>query len=146
MTENDHPLNSTNATEDIEPRLRRVERVIEALSREVHTRRLVVSDPGAHARIVAEALPSGAELRAELLRPSAVGSTSVVVFAMSDDSVEAISSSSGLGPFLGIQLWCDGNSVIELEAWMEADGRWHPQVRLPQAHHRSDQSPRPDPE
>ncbi len=125
----------------VQARLAALERSVRAMADEVHTRRLVVVDDRGRVRLVTEIVGDTAELRLEL--PGALGDraadadggagerngggpAAVVLHATSS----ADGSDDGLGPAVGIQLWADGDSVVEIDAWPGPDGHWQPHVHL----------------
>jgi hypothetical protein len=109
-------------------RLARLEGALEALGRELRTQRLVVVDAGGTPRIAAEVVDGVAELRVEVERPLGASTTAVLVFAAGRGQPgEAI-----LDPAIGVQLWTDGNALVELVASRDAEGRWRPDIHVAQ--------------
>ena len=104
-------------------RLARMEEAVEALGREVRTRRLVVVDGAGSPRIIAAVADGVAELRVELGPSPAGPRPAVLVFA-----ADGTSGGLGLGPAIGVHLWADGDGVVELAASPDADGRWRPRL------------------
>ncbi|HVC25449.1 MAG TPA: hypothetical protein VND23_06820 [Acidimicrobiales bacterium] len=101
-------------------RLDSLERAITAIEREVRTRRLVVVDDDGDERVVAEVADGHAELRLDLPRGQRGQRSSVLIFATPP--------SAELGEGVGLQLWGDGDSLLELCAW-RSGGRWNAQLR-----------------
>jgi hypothetical protein len=106
-------------------RLARLEEALEALGREVRTRRLIVLDDARGPRIIGEVADGVAEVRVELGPSPAGASPSVLVFA-----ADGTGGGLGLDPAVGVQLWADGGGVIELTASPDADGRWRPRLHV----------------
>jgi hypothetical protein len=106
-------------------RLARLEEALEALGREVRTRRLVVLDGAGSPRIIAEVADGVAEVRVEL-GPSPAGARPAVLVFAADGTVGGL----GLDPAVGVQLWADGDGVVELAASPDADGRWRPCLQV----------------
>ena len=109
----------------MEARLGALERLVEAFAAEVVTRRLVVVDDRGTPRVVAEVSGGTAELKLELA--DAAGQAAVVLYATRQAPP---GEDLGLGPSVGVQLWAEGDALIELDAWPNADGRWHPHFHL----------------
>lgn len=82
---------------------------------ELRTRRLVVTDAEDRDRIVGEVVDNHTELwiaaGPEIGHPEA----SVLVYAGADPD---------LGPAIGIQLWSEGQSVAEINAWHLGGNHW----------------------
>ncbi len=126
----------------MQARLAALERSVRAMADEIRTRRLVVVDDLGRVRLVAEVVGETTELRLEL--PGAPGDRA----ADADDGAASRSGAGraavvlhatpstvdgpddGLGPAVGIQLWADGDSVVEIDSWPGPDGRWQPHVHL----------------
>lgn len=103
-----------------EQRLAALEEAIAALGDEVRTRRLVIARGDAGPRIVGEVGRGTAELRLETAdgtrpRPAAV------LYASSAPRGPSLDA---LGPAVGLQLWADGDAVVELDAWRDDPGGW----------------------
>jgi hypothetical protein len=144
-----------NVGMDIEARLAALERLVRAMADEIRTGRIVVVDDRGRARVVTEIVGETAELRLELPdrvpdRPAdgpadgpaagpaadpgdgtggrhGVGRAGVVLHATPTAAGDA---DDGLGPAVGIQLWADGDAVVEIDAWPDPDGRWRPHLHL----------------
>jgi hypothetical protein len=85
---------------------------------EVRTKRLVVLDSLDRERIVAEVVDGFAELRMDLPDTVSGSCTGVLIFAHSEqDDPE-------LGSAIGVQLWAEGNAIIELTLWQSPSGAW----------------------
>lgn len=93
----------------VEERLKRLKEAVAALSTEVRTRRLVVTDDEGRDRIVGEVVDGVTELRLDLPGRAAGRGTAVLVFANP--------GSERLGPGIGVQLWHEGDCVDELSVW-----------------------------
>ena len=104
----------------------RLEGIVEALALEIRTRKLVVLDRAGVPRVTAEVVNGVAELRVELGSSPAAGTPAVLVFAAPGGP----SGGATLDPAIGIQLWADGDGLVELAASPDTDGRWHPDVHL----------------
>ena len=110
---------------------------------EIRTKRLVVVDELGRVRLVTEVVGETTELRLELpgdtpgdratgpddgaASRSGAGRAAVVLHATTST---AEGPDDGLGPAVGIQLWADGDSVVEIDSWPGPDGRWQPHVHL----------------
>lgn len=110
---------------DLDRRVGELERWREELATELRTRRLVVAEmspetPGA-ARIVAEVHDRRAELRLEQPGSHAPHSTDVVLFA---DPGGADPGDADLGGGQGLQLWAEGEVMVELNLWRDGEGGW----------------------
>ena len=127
----------------IPARLAALERSVRAMADEIRTRRLVVVDDRGRARLVTEVVGETAELRLEL--PNGPPGDRATVPDDGDGSHPGESRAAvvlhatpatvdgpddGLGPAVGIQLWADGDSVVEIDSWPGPDGRWQPHVHL----------------
>ena len=103
----------------------RVEEAVEALGREVRTRRLVILDGAGAPRITGEVAGGVAELRVEL-EPSAAGATTAVLVFAADGTGGGL----GFDPAIGVQLWVGGDGVVELTVSPDDEGRWRPRLHL----------------
>ena len=127
----------------MQARLAALEQSVRAMADEIRTRRLVVVDDLGRVRLVTEVVGETAELRLELPGGAPgdratgpddeAGSRSgeeraAVVLHATPSTVD--SRGGGLGPAVGIQLWADGDSVVEIDSWPGPDGRWQPHVHL----------------
>lgn len=127
-----------------EARLAALERLVDAMATEITTRRLVVVDDRGRTRMVAEVNRDTAELCLQLPgderwvaeaggrggdAPGAPGRTGVVLYATPPDT-DGDEGHLGLGPSVGLQLWAGGDSVTELDAWPDGDGRWRSHLHL----------------
>lgn len=89
-------------------------------SAEIRTRRLVVVDDVGNERITLEVDEFDVAQVSVVPMPPPPGSTTAVVLF-------AIPASDRSGTGVGVELWCDGNSVGGINAWFE-DGDWHAAV------------------
>jgi hypothetical protein len=127
----------------MQARLAALEQSVRAMADEIRTRRLVVVDDLGRVRLVTEVIGETTELRLELpggapgdratgpddgaATRSGAGRAAVVLHA-TPSTVDG--PDDGLGPAVGIQLWADGDSVVEIDSWPGPDGRWQPHVHL----------------
>jgi hypothetical protein len=103
-------------------RVRRVEAQVAALRSEVRTGRLVIDD-GHGERIVAELRHGVAELRIDLGTGEPYRTSGVVIFAAS--------AADDLPAALGVQLWGDGDALVELNISEDLVARrWRADVQL----------------
>lgn len=110
-----------------EQRLAALEEAVAALGDEVRTRRLLLTAGDGEPRIVGEVGRGTAELRLEAadgVRPR----PAVVLYA--SHATEVGRDDTGLGPAAGVQLWADGDAVVELDAWFDEAGRWQGQLHV----------------
>lgn len=140
----------------IEARLAALEQLVDAMTREVVTRRLVVVDALGRPRLVADISRGTAELRLEVPnsgpvgpttttgdpapgQPAPAGRTAVVLHATPGGAGAGVRGGGGgagspdvvdLGPSVGLQLWADGDAVAEFDIWPDGAGRWCPHVHL----------------
>jgi hypothetical protein len=110
---------------EVETRLVAVEQALTHLAGEVRTRRLVIDDPSGP-RIVGEVRSGTAELRVEGGAHDG-GRPAVVLFANPTDRQR---SPAALAAGVGVQLWARGDSIGELDASPDTNGRWHPHLHL----------------
>ena len=91
---------------------------------EVRTRRLVVLDRQDRERIVGEVVDGVAEVRMNL--PAAINAprTGLLLFTHPGDGAFQF------GPAIGVQLWVDGDAVMELTLGRDDSGGWTPGVML----------------
>ncbi|HUY29964.1 MAG TPA: hypothetical protein VMV02_03085 [Acidimicrobiales bacterium] len=101
-------------------RLDALEHALDALGHEVRTRRLAVLGPDGAERVVAEVASGHAEVRVAVPGGPHGRASCVLVFATP--------ASAEIGEGVGVQLWGDGDAIVELCAW-RSDGRWEPEVR-----------------
>lgn len=87
---------------------------------EVRTKRLVVLDHQDRERIVAEVIDGFAELRMDLPDSVSGSRTGVVIFTHSEQDDRE------LGSAIGVQLWAEGNAIIELTLWQSPSRAWVP--------------------
>lgn len=109
-------------------RLSFLEDSVAALTNEIQTRRLLIVGAPDEPQIVCEVNHGTAELRVEV----AAGDQpqpAVVLFA-SGPTVASDRNDAGLGPSTGLQLWGDGDTVVELDAWCDDAGRWRGQLHV----------------
>lgn len=111
---------STRRSRRLESRVAELERSVRAAGDEVRTRRLAVVDRDGGERVVAEVVDGHAEVRLAVPGAPAGRASLAVVFATPDDG--------GLGTGVGLQLWGDGDAVLELCAW-RVEGRWRTELR-----------------
>lgn len=97
-------------------RVAALEAALRRMDHEIRTRRLVVTDSDGSDRIVGEVVDGHAELRLDLPGTAAPARSSVLVFSAPERGE--------LGEGVGIQLWLRGETVLEVAAWRETDGRW----------------------
>lgn len=115
-----------DGTAALTARVVRLEAALAALGLELRTRRLVVLDSAQRPRITAEVIDGVAELRVEL-RPSPTSATpAVLAFAAPGDAP----GGAGLDPAIGVQLWADGEGLVELVVSPDGDGRWRPLLHV----------------
>jgi len=109
-------------------RLEGLEAAVERLAVELRTARLVVLDDAGTPRITAEVVDGVAELRVELVVPSAAApaAPAVLVFAAPGEGRDG----ALLGPAIGVQLWAGGNGLAELVASVDDGGRWHAAIHV----------------
>lgn len=113
---------------DIERRVAAVEREVVSLGDELRTRRIVVHDDEGRERIVGEVVGGTAELRVEL--GDGPGMRSAVVIVASSFVAGRGPDDDGMGPAVAVQLWTEGETVAELDAWPDEEGRWRPHLHL----------------
>ncbi|MDA8292069.1 MAG: hypothetical protein M0Z33_10395 [Actinomycetota bacterium] len=101
-------------------RVAALERAATSLERELRTRRLAVVDSDGDERVVAEVVDGHAEVRLSVPGAPRGQASSVLLFATP--------RGGELGTGVGIQLWGDGDAVLELCAW-DVDGRWRVELR-----------------
>ena len=106
-------------------RVARLEGAVEALGLEVRTRKLVVVDRAGVPRITAEVVNGVAELRVDM-GPSPAATPAVLVFAAAGGTP----GGATFDPAIGVQLWAEGDGLIELAVSPDADGRWRPDVHV----------------
>lgn len=116
------------STPELERRLGHLERGLQQMRTEVRTRRLVVTDSAGAERLVAEVRGSTMELRL-MTGPSGDGSRPTAILYVTDGG-PGPRGSIVLGPAVGLQLWAEGDAVVELDAWPSEDGSWHPHLHL----------------
>jgi hypothetical protein len=107
-------------------RVARLERALEALGLELRTRKLVVLDSEETPRITAEVVDGVAELRVELASSPAAATPAVLVFAAAHRTREGAT----FDPAIGVQLWADGDGLVELAASPDGSGRWRPDMHV----------------
>jgi hypothetical protein len=113
-------------TAGLAARVVRLEGTVEALGLELRTRKLVVVDRAGMPRITAEVVDGVAELRVELGSSPGAAMPAVLVFA----AAGGMPGGATFDPAIGVQLWADGDGLVELAASPDADGRWHPDVHV----------------
>lgn len=96
-------------------RVAQLEDRLAALGVEVRTQRLVI-EAGGQDRIVAEVQRDVAEVRVDTGSGERHRGSGVVMFAAP--------ASPDLPPSLGVQLWADGDALVEFNAWEDRDGGW----------------------
>jgi hypothetical protein len=113
-------------TAGLAARVVRLEGAVEALGFELRTRKLVVVDRAGMPRITAEVVDGVAELRVELGSSPGAAPPAVLVFAAAGGRP----GGATFDPAIGVQLWADGDGLVELAASPDGDGRWHPDVHV----------------
>lgn len=108
----------------VETRLEQLEAVIAALAIELRTQRLVVTDEVGNERIVGEVVGGHAELQLVMPGSQPLEGTAVTLFSMLGDE--------DAPPGVGLQLWADGNALLEINAWRDNQGNWSTDVQLGQ--------------
>ena len=81
---------------------------------ELRVRRLAVVDEQGAERIVGQVVDGRVTLEV-VLADRGRGRSSVLLFAAPQDL-------AGLGPGLGLQVWADGNAVVEINVWDDGEG------------------------
>jgi hypothetical protein len=95
----------------VRARIGALEAAIEALGAQVCTRRVAVVDRDGIERIVGEVVDGYAELRVELPASSSTGPASLLLFATPPHAE--------LGDGTGLQIWADGEEILEICAWRD---------------------------
>jgi len=111
-----------------EQRLSSLEDSVAVMAHEIQTRRLLVAGAPGEPQIVCEVNEGTAELRVEV-PPGAHPQPALVLFA-SAPADGSDRNDAGLGPTTGLQLWADGDAVVELDAWCDDAGRWRGQLHV----------------
>lgn len=111
-------------------RLERLEALVGALAVEVRTGRLALVDAAGRERLVATVDEEVVELRIGAPPPSGREDASVVLFAAAATDGRVGDDRLPLGPAVGIQLWADGDAVVEIDAAPGVDGGWRPHLHL----------------
>ena len=111
-----------------EQRLSCLEDSVVALSHEVQTRRLLVAGAPDEPQIVCEVSEGTAELRVEV--PAGGHPRPTLVLFASAPTAGSDGNDQGMGPSTGLQLWADGDAVVELDAWCDEAGRWRGQLHV----------------
>jgi hypothetical protein len=115
----------------LEARVTALEGTLLAMAREVRTRRLVVVDDAGVPRLVAEVVEGTAELRLSTAMARRGRGTAVVLHAgAGPDGEDERVQGRGLGALMGLQLWAEGDALVELDAWPGPDGQWRPHLHL----------------
>jgi hypothetical protein len=105
-----------------EQRLDALEGSVAALAHEIRTRRLLVAGDNGGPQVVCEVSRGIAELR--LQAGDGGPSQPTLVLYASGAGEGADPDAAELGPATGLQLWADGDAVVELDAWDAGAGRW----------------------
>lgn len=119
---------STEQHRTTEQRLSSLEDLVASLTHEVQTGRLLITGAPDEPQIVCEVSNGTAEVRVEVpvdARPQ----PALVLFA-SSPAADSDRGDAGLGPAAGLQLWADGDAVVELDAWRDDTGRWRGQLHV----------------
>jgi|SRR5271155_5518293 len=118
---------------DLARRVGSLERALQNIGEEVRTTRLVIVDGDENQRIVAEIADDVAELRLQLPPRTPEGntgaSTAMVVFA-APNGLGRLEDRAAAGRSLGVQLWVEGNAVLEVDVSEVGEGQWRPHIHL----------------
>ncbi len=111
-----------------EQRLDALESSVAALAQEIRTRRLLVAGDNGGPQVVCEVSRGVVELRLQAgdggpSRPALVLYASGAGGGAGPDAPE-------LGPATGLQLWANGDAVVELDAWEAGSGRWRGRLHV----------------
>jgi hypothetical protein len=111
-----------------EQRLASLEGSIAALAHEIQTGRLLIAGAPGDPQIVCEVSDGTAELRVEV--PEGARPQPALVLFTSVPAAGSDRDHAGLGPATGLQLWADGDAVVELGAWCDDAGSWRGQLHV----------------
>jgi hypothetical protein len=114
VTDEPQPIRPTTDGLTLESRVTELEATVQAMTTELRTRRLVVTDDQDRPRVVTE-IGHHAELRVEVPSDDGHRTAAVLYASLATDDEE---------PSIGVSLQADGNAEVELSIARHASGRW----------------------